>query len=703
MTLVRPASLTPPVGYVRLNAVVRHDGQRTIAFTARRQVEIDDPGGVLCSLLSRFDGFRTFDDIVANPEVSERVAQQVLDCLEARVLVPSSELTTEAHEFGSNPMPFAGTASAAQVVTASTAAAAVLEGLTYVPAYEDQLELLMQDRKSCRSFERVLSLDAVRQVLHASASHALAASPAAGGMRVVTVTALHRRPRDVFDVHRYDPIADTLDLVRAGVGYRTVQHALDSIDVLHNAPVVLVATLDLAPLVHKYSNRGYRFAMLECGHVMEAIALRATANDLTTLEWGAYLDRETLDLVDARAGTVVGSVLALGLPSTVRTTEAALTQAHQRLFLAVDQRPDIEWVTRRHPRLPTGASAQIVLSHLRYERADGVGFASGVGRDSKSADVSAMAEALERGACLGWACDEVAPMSEVTHPVWVPQNRFGQDRLAAVASAGEVHWIHGRGIDGRSWSVPSGAVFFGESGDDYGARAAVPRPSSSGVALHTDPEVARARAFLELVERDAFARAWYGLGPAWSLSQQQWPDWFAQEVERWRPFTDEVRVLHIPGLLPTVVVAILSAGVPALSVGASCGPDLDQAVQKAWLEAAAGHLVHRGSGAPGDVTTPRTPREHALYYADPRRSGAIASFFEAPRGPAPDFGGGVEDALVAADPMFVTLPTAPVGLSAVRAFSRSLTPLDFGPASVPPAGWITDALWRPDRYPHPFP
>jgi SagB-type dehydrogenase family enzyme len=57
--------------------------------------------------------------------------------------------------------------------------------------------------------------------------------------------------------------------------------------------VALVATF--ARTRAKYGLRGYRFALLEAGHLAQALITNATALGLRTLPWGGFLD----GLVDA--------------------------------------------------------------------------------------------------------------------------------------------------------------------------------------------------------------------------------------------------------------------------------------------------------------------------------------------------------------------------------------------------------------------
>jgi YcaO cyclodehydratase, ATP-ad Mg2+-binding len=233
------------------------------------------------------------------------------------------------------------------------------------------------------------------------------------------------------------------------------------------------------------------------------------------------------------------------------------------------------------------------------------------------------------------------------------------------------------------------------------------RANSSGMAAETSLTAARLAAVLELIERDAFVRAWQGSTAPGHWRQESWPGWFAKEVEGLSIVTPDVRVLVLNSVLPTVIVAILSDGWPALSLGASAGADPEVCLEKAWFEASAAYVTQ--SAHPSDVARSideiRTPLDHASFYCEAENLRWIRSFFEGRERLAPS---GVDDvwSLVRSlDPVFVNLPSITVNLKVVRAFSQTLEPISFGEDSVAIHSQAAskDAPWRPDQNPHPFP
>ena len=98
--------------------------------------------------------------------------------------------------------------------------------------------------------------------------------------------------------YHYDPFRHRLECIgagaRAAVGAALVDPAL-----AENASALVVITAMFWRSRFKYGLRGYRFALLEAGHVAQNIALAATAQRISALPLGGFYDRRVDDLVGA--------------------------------------------------------------------------------------------------------------------------------------------------------------------------------------------------------------------------------------------------------------------------------------------------------------------------------------------------------------------------------------------------------------------
>ena len=77
-------------------------------------------------------------------------------------------------------------------------------------------------------------------------------------------------------------------------------------------PTLVLFTARLDPLLSKYGDRGYRFALLEIGHAAQNLLLAAAGLGLGAVPLGGYLDAPLLDAVAPAADEVVLYAVGLG-------------------------------------------------------------------------------------------------------------------------------------------------------------------------------------------------------------------------------------------------------------------------------------------------------------------------------------------------------------------------------------------------------
>lgn len=90
-------------------------------------------------------------------------------------------------------------------------------------------------------------------------------------------------------VYHYDPHGDELDVLGDAPGLPTVfvqRHLVEQ------AAVVLLFSAVFIRSVFKYGERGYRFVLIEAGHVAQNVLLAGAARGLVGVPLGGYFDRE---------------------------------------------------------------------------------------------------------------------------------------------------------------------------------------------------------------------------------------------------------------------------------------------------------------------------------------------------------------------------------------------------------------------------
>lgn len=177
----------------------------------------------------------------------------------------------------------------------------------------DELRRLVHRRCSVRKFSRkVISLQDISYILYSSCglihtdgdfNHARRPYPSAGARYplemypiVLNVQGLKK------GVYHYNVRDNLLELLLKKDLSSWILKVFGQQDWLLTASVIFIITAVLDRTRIKYRDRGYRFALLEAGHMGQNICLFAANRGLGTCALGGYIDAEVDKLLDIQLG-----------------------------------------------------------------------------------------------------------------------------------------------------------------------------------------------------------------------------------------------------------------------------------------------------------------------------------------------------------------------------------------------------------------
>jgi SagB-type dehydrogenase family enzyme len=185
-------------------------------------------------------------------------------------------------------------------------------------------------RASVRAFGGgPVGVDELSALLHAGygATHApeevpdsgwrFRAVPSGGALYPLEVYVVPRRVEGVESaLYHYDPLAHALERLRDDDVEPELREALIFRELLDGCAVVLLVTAMFWRTRFKYGLRGYRFALLEAGHLAQNVLLAATALGLGAAPVGGFYDRRLDELlgVDGVNESSLYAIFAGGLP-----------------------------------------------------------------------------------------------------------------------------------------------------------------------------------------------------------------------------------------------------------------------------------------------------------------------------------------------------------------------------------------------------
>jgi SagB-type dehydrogenase family enzyme len=100
-------------------------------------------------------------------------------------------------------------------------------------------------------------------------------------------------------VHRYDPELHALEEHELGDPWPALEAACPLTGLLHRGAAAVLVLAVFGRTRFKYGQRGYRFALLEAGHVVQNAVLAASALGLAALPLGGFYDAQVDELVGA--------------------------------------------------------------------------------------------------------------------------------------------------------------------------------------------------------------------------------------------------------------------------------------------------------------------------------------------------------------------------------------------------------------------
>jgi SagB-type dehydrogenase family enzyme len=122
----------------------------------------------------------------------------------------------------------------------------------------------------------------------------LRAVPSGGALYPLDLYAAALRVGDLEPgLYHFDPLARDLEIVRVGLAAEALADLSTYPDVVYSCAVLLVVAAIFGRTRFKYGLRGYRFALLEAGHVAQNVLLATTALGLAAVPLGAFYDRRT--------------------------------------------------------------------------------------------------------------------------------------------------------------------------------------------------------------------------------------------------------------------------------------------------------------------------------------------------------------------------------------------------------------------------
>lgn len=691
-------------------ATATSDG--VIEFRTRTErITVDNDSEVINEILRLCDGRNTVAKIakkiakLANVS-AEYIRAVIQDLAVIEVLVDSREYAVHAHKLGNNPMYYSRILSDEDVEVIYNNRPSYLvasrETLPIANNEDSYLRNLLDRRTSCRSFsDQSISYEDYITICEMAYGTELAPIPSGGALYPLSLFLLVARDGDGIDsgIYQYDPRANRLNMIETPLDCSDAMFALNSDTLLHNASGVIVVAGDLDRHLSKYANRGYRYTLLEAGHVAQCVNLSAIELGYSVLEYGGFTDEplQRLFRMDSIDGGQVWPLVcvAIGVAdqsvAVKASADATIRQELEKTL--VGRSKPLNWVTILHKETEENTQFYSAAAHYKpgtfhdKEKSYRLRIAAGTSVSQDLALIKAMAEGFERYSFSFPYVDRIAPANELDAQ-WVDPNihtpftswqrsQFGFDMFEPTR---EWQWVRGEDSGGGLVYVPTDLVFYPYDASTYGRRLCY-AAHSNGCAAHTQLEDAKLNAVHELIERDAIIRNWLLRDTPDRIPFDLLPLHWKNRVIFWQHQGWRVDIVDFShsGVAVVSVFARRKHERPYLAHGsAASSVDFVHAVDKAFQELEIAISVQSGRRSrrilPEKVDS---PNDHGKVYHFDDYAQKLGYLFDG------DFidqipGLGGSETIKQFDPIYVTVSSYDSPLQVVRALSEKLVPINFG-------------------------
>ena len=675
----------------------------------KRKLTVESHADIVWAILRLCNGITKSDAIVAKAtrqtgSSRELIAGILDDLTSLGILVDSRKVYSHFHELGNNLLVYSSELTPREVHALQTSSHLPWkdgEETHIVSGQTSQVARLGMERHSCRNFgnESVSAAD-FSELLRVAYSKALGVSPSAGGMYPLRIYVLLMKQVGIFfpGLYEYNDQADAITLYDRTLDEQELRFAFDSETLLYGAPVIMVIAAELGRQPAKYANRGYRYSLIEAGHVAQSIHLVAHELHLATLEYGGFQDdvlSRALSLDQGMVPLVAVAVGKKGAESQDGVSLAVLADQLTTDLVGKGKPVNRVWLVNA-PRTAGDYSFFQCLSHFRPGNQDDARasyaerICGGTAVSVELATVKAIAEGYERHRSGIPRVDEVAAAAQLQDlwldpRVYAPYSDIQVDahpNLDPFDPA--VPWEWAEGLDlltDERILAPIDLVFYPLSGRKLG-RNLCHFASSNGVAAHVSYDRAIQSALLELIERDAIMRNWFQKESLPKVPVNSLPLHWRKRIRHWADKGYEVEVVDMShdGVAIVSVIVHSDTLYPHFVSGTSASIEsLEAAYTKAFHEAEVGLITHRQHGE--RRMTPQElihPLDHGNLYAQHRNQGSVDFLWQGCYRDPVDPSATLESLMNQYQPCMVDLSGNYQRLRVVRVFARDLVPVNFG-------------------------
>lgn len=570
---------------------IPHDGKVRFLME-KEQIDVEaEYSNAIWKILSLANGYNDVDTIAEESGLALNVVNGIIqDLLRLGVLYDSREQYLYFHKLSSSPDIYSQNLTIEDSIKlqSMTRKSKIGRLLPYAKDRESNLSKLIFNRRSCRNFNSDnLNCDIVSNICFHGYSIANHSVPSGGALYPLKLYIIVERDQKDLQAgyYEFDSTKNALRCYKSKIDIEQLKYCFNDIVIPFNSCIQIVIAGNLSRETSKYSNRGYRLTLIEVGQVAQNISLYCEECGLGSCELGGVLDKALANELEMEDDVPLLTI-AIGRRASDDSEEAfdhiVFEDMLSKMYVGEEK------IIKSCVGIYLGDEASFFGACADLELGDG-----GAGATSTScfmAKAKAIVEGHERYVSEHpvvdfWATAENLEEDWIDPNLIHPTSEFVRDTLMLheFTPKSKIAWKWGKYIiNGKRVAVPIDLVYYGY----YSTEQKICYTTSSGVAAHTDYNLAIQNALFELIERDAIMRNWYERKPPYRVNIAHLPFHIQKRCDFWKCKGRSVYILDMGSkYLPVIEVIIVSPKYPCFVCGAAASFNAEDAALKAMQEA----------------------------------------------------------------------------------------------------------------------
>lgn len=567
---------------------------------------------------------------------------------------------------------------------------------------ESHFMKLLRKRYSCRNFsDESISAQKLFEICKSAYSSEVKPVASAGNLTplsifLIVINGNKNMPRGVY---QYNHDTGNLNQIRTDITNEELIFAFNDENIIFGAPCIFVITADINRHMQKYANRGYRFTLLEVGHVLQNITIESIEQGLDSLEYGGFKDMTVAKLLGLSENLLPIACTAVGYSSSNEqqnnneNLKIELDDIEEQL---IDKLGIIdEMVTIKNNEIED-SWLNVVVSH--YKKAepkalrDKDRYGTGISNTFFNAAIKSIMESYERYICGKFYYDEYKSLDQIDCKfidprIYCPYSKeqIKRHNLSTINDNEKIFLIKGFNYNNKPVLIPADLCFFPLLVENLG-RNVFHYANSSGCAAHFDLEKAKQSAVEELIERDALMKTWILKKVPYKIEKTTLALNIQKRIEKYEKKGFSIYVLLLSNTYAYTVLtcAIRKDNYPYFVSGASASfKSVNEAIEKAFNEMEYSIIAYteRGKNNEINIIDPKevgSPVEHGDLYAYSNQQSNIEFLCIGETINVNDIKIEKQNKLEELNLSFMEYRPIVKNIHVVRAFSSELIPINFG-------------------------